>query len=226
MSLMQAINRDVSKIRKCRIKISKTITKFFGQEVALAIKNVKRNVVEYRLLTANVCISIIIFSVMNGFIINLFKEENNFSDFNDYCINASIEQTEQIIKHLIANGLIQDYFSVERITNWKIGLDKEKQTNELQEMIKLGLYQGQTQKDGVLNIDINPFVIYSKQYQEILRRIGIDELKKDEIVIINSIQLPGSKFGNEIPITTYRGYEFRKKGIKNSWCDKKYSAIL
>lgn len=195
-----------TKIKKKILKTPKSIEKIFGEEGVIGYKNIKKDKSRHKTIVVSIVISIILFLCISGLITDYFKKTlygqlSPVGDFNDYEIElSSYEGVEGLIEYLNDNELINDYIAYETIpiTNANIYLEDKDIAPDMKKIIDKGLYKEYFEGKMQLSIQIKCFK--DKAYNEILKKAGITELKKDEVIITNSIKLDGIKFD----VTNYK----------------------
>lgn len=133
----------------------------------------------------------------------MYEDTSNSGEYADYFIDLERERQNEVIWKLEEEELINGYMGVTDIENWKLNVPNAKLTDEVKKLISLGEYKHNIQSDGSLDIDISPIAIYGEAYTEILKIAGINDLKDNEIILVNSRSIPNSKAGDEVPITKY-----------------------
>ena len=171
------------------------IKKLFDQEGILAFKNIKRDRVKYNSIIISITINIILYLSISGMISNLYKNENIESQYSDYTIILEDEEkVNTVIEYLETNNLINKYFVAAILDSSIIEIKDENLTYATKQM-----------KEKNRNVDI-PIITYSFSndvYNEFLKRAGISELKKDEVIIGNTISKQ-TKYGKNIQLVNYR----------------------
>ena len=201
------IGQNENKIKKEEIASSKTIKKIFGEEGNLAYKNIKKDKSKRKATIFSIIISIVLCLSVNGFINNLFKINKN-ETYVSYtiCMNDVEKQKDVIINYLEENSLIDDYF-INYQTGGYVILNENQMTDKFKEIIENEVFDnnsGNTDiKSNSAKININTKVFQKDIYDKILKSVGISELKKDEVIITNTIP-KNTKYGKNVPITKFK----------------------
>ena len=197
VSPIEAIRQnDDIKINKKKIKTSKIITKLFGIEGEIALKNIKRNKKKYRVTVISLFISIVLFI--------------SFSSYMNYTINTASD---------VIGEIPYDY----QIYYYDNGTDSTEINNKLDEIVSSSDVKNCVRYD-VSNVNIISNYNYSKDYLEFYENnYGIDALKElknkqytyAEVVVLddNSYQ----NFKQSIGLTSDKVIIFNKfKGVSYS----------
>lgn len=83
------------KIKSKKLKTPKIISKLFKTGGVLAYKNLKRSKKKYRTTVVSLAVSIMIFIVMNSFLVNMFDLTGNYYEDYDYNVLAYLREVEQ-----------------------------------------------------------------------------------------------------------------------------------
>lgn len=194
VSPIEAIRQnDDIKINKKKIKTSKIITKLFGIEGEIALKNIKRNKKKYRVTVISLFISIVLFI--------------SFSSYMNYTINTASD---------VIGEIPYDY----QIYYYDNGTDSTEINNKLDGIVSSSDVKNYVRYD-VSNVNIISNYNYSKDYLEFYENnYGIDALKElknkqytyAEVVVLddNSYQ----NFKQSIGLTSDKVIIFNKfKGV-------------
>lgn len=197
VSPIEAIRQnDDIKINKKKIKTSKIITKLFGIEGEIALKNIKRNKKKYRVTVISLFISIVLFI--------------SFSSYMNYTINTASD---------VIGEIPYDY----QIYYYDNDTDSTEINNKLDEIVSSSDVKNYVSYD-VSNVNIISNYDYSKEYLEFYENnYGADALKElknkkytyAEIVVLddNSYQ----NFKQSIGLTSDKVIIFNKfKGVSYS----------
>lgn len=197
VSPIEAIRQnDDIKINKKKIKTSKIITKLFGIEGEIALKNIKRNKKKYRVTVISLFISIVLFI--------------SFSSYMNYTINTASD---------VIGEIPYDY----QIYYYDNGTDSTEINNKLDGIVSSSDVKNYVRYD-VSNVNIISNYNYSKDYLEFYENnYGIDALKElknkqytyAEVVVLddNSYQ----NFKQSIGLTSDKVIIFNKfKGVSYS----------
>ena len=176
ISPIEAIRQnDDIKINKKKVKTSKLITKLFGVEGDIALKNIKRNKKKYRVTTISLFISIVFFILFSAYMnYTLNTTDNVFTSFPfDVAIsyNDILENDDKVIKEILNNDSVRDYISYRFLT---IPIRNDlKYTDE---------YIKYNDVEDVLYDYVNVIVLDDKSYDDYKNSIG---LKEDKIILLN-----------------------------------------
>ena len=179
ISPIEAIRQnDDIKINKKKVKTSKLITKLFGVEGDIALKNIKRNKKKYRVTTISIFISIVLFISFSAYMnYTLNTTDNVFTSFPfDVAIsyNDILENDDKVIKEILNNDSVRDYISYRFLT---IPIRNDlKYTDE---------YIKYNDVEDVLYDYVNVIVLDDKSYDDYKNSIG---LKEDKIILLNKYQ--------------------------------------
>jgi len=199
MTIIEAIKRkEQIKIKGRELISFKTIESIFNQEGLLAYRNISKDKTINKAMVISIATSIILFLTINGYITNQFgKEEEQASYIIN--INDSESNKEQVINFLEENELIKSYYI------WRAG-GKITLSNELKIMFENNVFSetNNTIYNGKeVAITANMCELSKTNYNEILSNAKVTELKKDEIIITNTI-FEKTKYGEKVPITNYK----------------------
>ncbi len=210
---------------KNKLKKTSRIQSIFSEEVSLAYKYTKREKTRNLSIVLSITVSVFIFLVINGIIINFIKNANRLT-FDDYLLRVDIDNTQEIIKYLEGKELIQGYFvqtnalQKSSITNSSYQelfteIPKEKIADDMAEIIEanknLGItgtiiYEGSENikyTEGTYKFEIVPYYLSENAYNEVLKKAGISELKENECILLNSQKIEDSSYGNVFKLTKY-----------------------
>lgn len=205
ISPIEAIkNSNSIKVKANNLKPPKMIETIFKEEGIIGYKNIKRDKVRYKTIVISVTTSIILFLTISG-IAKYFYEagfQGTLMQMNqDAKYQFSIydeNKKDELIEYLENNNLINDYYMFER-QHGKLKLEPQKMTKEMKKVVDK-LFQ--TAEDGAIYVNVAIEYYYDEAYENILKNVGIKELKDDEVIIIDTIQ-EKTKFGNKIKMTNF-----------------------
>ncbi len=199
------------KIKSKDVKSPNAILKCLGQEGELAYKNIRREKTKYRSIVISLTVSIIIFLVSGNFTKNLFADGDNKIKENryEYTIDCSFNEKDEIINFLNKDNLIKDYYIYsDEIRLGNIIIPENKISDAMKEILKgdsrNATLNSKILEDGSLEMVANTFIVMGDAYNEILKRVGISELKEDEIIITNTTVKENSKYGDVIDYTKFK----------------------
>lgn len=196
VSPIEAIRQnDDIKINKKKIKTSKIVTKLFGVEGEIALKNIKRNKKKYRVTIVSLFISIVLFI--------------SFSSYMNYTINTASDVVGEIPYDYQIN-----YYDVDNNTEINNKIEEIISSPEVNDYIRYDIF----------NINIISNYDYSKDYLEFYGNNygtdALDELKNNKYTHASIIVLDDSsyqKFKQSIGLTSDKIILFNKfKGVSYS----------
>ena len=246
ISPIEAIRQnDDIKINKKKIRTSKIITKLFGVEGEIALKNIKRNKKKYRVTIVSLFISIVLFisfsSYMN-YTINTASDVMGEIPYDyqiSYYSDDSTEDEKIIdkINEIISSGDVKDYVkygtsSIYIISNYEYSKDY------------LTFYKNNYGSDGLSNIvdtkykNASVIVLDDDSYEKYKKMIG---LTSDKVILFNNFKCvsygEGKRINYDIPLIKNidNGYiklcnfnDVSEEEMKNNYskyCDKTINNI-
>ena len=105
------MNDDI-KIKSKKVKTPKFITKIFGIEGALALKNIKRNKKKYRVTIISLFISIVLFITFSSFINYVIGGVKYMSSTPDFDVDISGDIGEKNRNEIINSDFVNEYLDV------------------------------------------------------------------------------------------------------------------
>ena len=193
-------NNKNSSIKVRKLKTPKIVKILFKEEGELAYKNIKRDSTKYKTIVASICISVVLFLTVSGFISNLNLEKDN--SVEDYIISTSYGKANEISKYLLDNNYIEDYYYYTVLPRYAL-IKQEDISKELKEMSESGLNVLTINDEQ--NITVLVYSISDNKYKGILQNLELEELKENECILVNSItNNQKTKYGKNIPITNYK----------------------
>lgn len=197
-------NDDI-KIKNKKLKTPKFITKIFGVEGELALKNMKRNKKKYRVTIISLFISIVLFISFSGFTKYSLDTAIDMTDVPDsdiqiyaYNINGNEKLNKEYylssIKQVLTNEDVFDSLTVVRISNLYVKkFNDEFYDKSFLNVIKPNEIQGgdETFGSGYLNAFIT--VLENDDYKEYQKQLG---LKEDKVIVINKNNYTSYENGN------------------------------
>lgn len=246
ISPIEAIRQnDDIKINKKKIRTSKIITKLFGVEGEIALKNIKRNKKKYRITIVSLFISIVLFisfsSYMN-YTINTASDVMGEIPY-DYQIsyysddNTEDEKITDKINEIISSSDVKDYVkygtsSIYIISNYEYSKDY------------LTFYKNNYGNDGLSNLvdtkykNASVIVLDDDSYEKYKKMIG---LTSDKVILFNNFKGvsygEGKRINYDIPLIKNidNGYiklcnfnDVSEEEMKNNYskyCDKTINNI-
>lgn len=197
---------EIKETNKSNKKVPGIIKKIFKQEGVLAYKYNKREKIRNTTIVFSLTISVCVFLVSNGLIINFLKSSNKF-EYNDYKFDISSKSVGDVIKYLENNNLINGYFVQTKalqiatpenssISDLHIKVPKDKISNNMQEILK-------NANDNDYKYEVIPYYFDENSYKEILKKAKIEELKENECILVNSQKIENSTYGELLEMTKY-----------------------
>lgn len=214
MSAIEAIrNIESTKVKKKQVKTPKIVEKIFKEGGVLAYKNIRRDKKRYKTIVISLTISIILFLSANGIISNLYKNVK-IDEYADYTIMTSEKCVEDIIKYLNDNNLIEDYYVAVMENTSYLKFTEENITDNMKKIIESGIYDDDMwDSSKKYSVPVNHIRIIGEKYNEILARVGVTELKDNEVILIDTID-EKTKFDDKIKITDYEVGDSYKLEVK------------
>ncbi|MFZ0576250.1 MAG: FtsX-like permease family protein [Psychrobacillus psychrotolerans] len=160
------------KLTNKTVKTSKLVSKIFGMEADIGLKNLKRNKRRYQATIFSLVISIVLFLSMSFFTDNIQKAIELSQDVNfDIKVDSiGIEPLDDQVINSIAN--------LDDITEWNVTkffsliswVDKDVFPNELHHLLKTD----PVWKEGKFRYDIEVHVLDDKNLQDYAKSVGAD----------------------------------------------------
>lgn len=160
------------KLTNKTVKTSKLVSKIFGMEADIGLKNLKRNKRRYQATIFSLVISIVLFLSMSFFTDNIQKTIELSQDVNfDIKVDSiGIEPLDDQVINSIAN--------LDDITEWNVTkffsliswVDKDVFPNELHHLLKTD----PVWKEGKFRYDIEVHVLDDKNLQDYAKSVGAD----------------------------------------------------
>lgn len=190
------------KLKGKKLKTPKFISKIFGIEGEIALKNLKRSRKKYRTTVISLIISIVLFVSVSGFVGYMYDGFDAVYESVDYDYCVSIysgyenndetqEQDKEKLKKQIENSKNIDKLS---IIEQRYGITHI-QDDKLDKNLKTAIDEGKAvseyfskEEEGYL-ISLNIISLNEKQMQEYLNKIGVKELNDNQAVLINYTNL-------------------------------------
>ena len=235
LDIISGIKEGNKKKRKYK-KVPTIIQKLFKQEGELAYRYTKREKSRHITMVSSITISVVLFLVINGIVIN-FLENINELKYNDYKITTRTKQdTEKIISTLEENNLVNDYF-IQMLAfqkdydHLRVEVPEDKISDAMLEVLKkrkntttaTGIGEGQYlyYSGGTHRYVVLPYYFAEKAYNYILEKAGITELKENECILLNTQQVNKSIYGSTFELTKYKvrrqhNYFWNRKFSRNN----------
>lgn len=180
-------NDDI-KIDKKKIRTSKLITKIFGIEGDIALKNIKRNKKKYRITIVSLFISIVLFISFSAYLdYALFSSSNIIESYNyDAILNVykNSEEIESKVAKLIEESSVKNYAKYYQYFTY--AKEDLHYTDEYLEYIKDN-YGTDYLEEFITssNSDVNIIVLDDNSYNNYKKEIGLHE---DKIILLNRVK--------------------------------------
>lgn len=213
INIMEEIkNITQLKITEKQLKHPKWIEKILGEEGVLAYKNIRRDKNKYKIIVESLLISLILFLSISGIVANINKNiKNAETNFDDYTIEISpsnkhnginIPKIEEIIKYLEDKGLVDScYASLQPFNPSTITLGENQLSDTTKHLLANNAISLPTNDAGNYCIELEYIWPLGNTYQQILKELGISELKDNEVIISNNITI-NSKY-NQLNYTNF-----------------------
>lgn len=186
-------NDDI-KIKNSKLKTPKFISKIFGVEGELALKNMKRNKKKYRVTIISLFISIVLFISFSAFTeygLDTAVDMTNIPDYDIQVYSYSLDATKildkdqylNLIKEALNHEEVKEAITVSRISDLYVKKqDDDFYTKPNVKEITLDEVQGgdTSFENGYLNTFIT--ILSNEDYQKYKKEIG---LKEDRVIIVN-----------------------------------------
>lgn len=207
ISQIEAIRGNKNQdIKEKEMKVSKIITKLFKQEGELAYKNIKRDKSRYKTIVISIVLNIVlVLTVSRLLYLNLLPNNTKINttvlSINNETqdIKICMERSNKVINYLQEKELIDDYLIENQIYMQAI-IPKDKVTDK-----GITLYNNKviTLNEDKQNYKCNLIAVVESgpEFRGVLQKLGIEELNKNECIILNTIF--GTKYGKAINVTDY-----------------------
>lgn len=217
------IINEVKGIKKSKRKNTPfIIKKLFKQEGELAYQYTKREKARNITIVSSITISVCLFLIISGISVNFLKKAKSIT-YNDYVIDVPIEKDKEVIEYLKKNNLINGYFEQTKAFQLEktikssyngvfAKIPRDKISDNMIELIEKNKNSMLTQDTSKVETEqsnetyeftILPYYFNEEAYQEILKRVGVNELKENECILLNSQSIENSTYGNSFEITKY-----------------------
>ncbi len=204
-------NTEPSKVTQKSVKTPKIINKIFKQEGVLAYKNIRKEKTRYKSIVLSVVISMVLFVTVNEILIDYLTafsqnldKSFNYKELQLTYMGAGNNKKEYIktsMEYLQKKGLIESYLMSSEISTLKLEVPIEKCT-------KLGKVYNPAHNDYNKITDKNVKMLCNvetaigPEYDELLKKYGINELKNGECLLADFQN--GTKYGNDARLTNYQ----------------------
>ena len=186
-----------------KIKIKKNIknkkfflSRFISNESDIEYKYLRRSKGNTNSIIFSLVICVIVFIVGSNYITNVYaRAENDNRNYNYLIYLNDNSQYEKVIGDLKDKNLIKSYYAEEKIMLLDLKIEEGKMHEELTSFLNsTKAPDGVFKKPGNLNEFLFKSTIFTikeeKNYQNLLQKIGLNELKDGECILLNKIDLP------------------------------------
>ena len=186
-----------------KIKIKKNIknkkfflSRFISNESDIEYKYLRRSKGNTNSIIFSLVICVIVFIVGSNYITNVYaRAENDNRNYNYLIYLNDNSQYEKVIGDLKDKNLIKSYYTEEKIMLLDLKIEEGKMHEELTSFLNsTKAPDGVFKNPGNLNEFLFKSTIFTikeeKNYQNLLQKIGLNELKDGECILLNKIDLP------------------------------------
>lgn len=217
VSPIEAIRQnDDIKINKKKIKTSKLVTKLFGIEGEIALKNIKRNKKKYRVTTASLFISIVLFISFSAYMNYTINTADEVMNTYDYDINISVynssEDIDSKVNEILENDNVKNYV---KYTVMDIPLRRNTTFTDDYDRINRYLFDDEYYEEySKMNYDYMPVIILDdNSYEKYRKEIGLSENK---VILLNNYRGVTYENGNR---TNYNTDVIKDKNVTLNICN-------
>lgn len=203
VSPIEAIRQnDDIKINKKKIKTNKIITKIFGVEGEIALKNIKRNKKKYRITVISLIVSIVLFISFSAYLGYAINTSEDMLGTIDYDIAFSLYDNKlkenSMVKELLEDSSIAKKVEY-KISNISVLNNKSNYNKDYLDIQKDRL--GNTYQEYIDKgyTDVNIISLDNDSYKEYLKALGLNE---DKIIVYNSYSTITYKNNNRKLVNT------------------------
>lgn len=184
------------KLTNKTVKTSKLVSKIFGIEADIGLKNLKRNKRRYQATVFSLVISIVLFLSMSYFTDNLQKLFELSNDVN-YDIKVS-KNVDESLDDQVINSIV----NIDDITEWNVTknfqlnswIDEDVIANELHDLVK---DEPSLLKEGKFQYDIDFHVLDDKNLQDYAKSVGADYKQLIDSENLSAIVVDKISYKNE-----------------------------
>lgn len=198
ISSIEAI-REINKINvKKNIKNKKyLISRFISNEADIEYKYLKRSKGNTNSIIFSLVICIIVFIVGSNYITNVYaRVENDNRNYNYLIYLDDNNQYEKVINDLKDKNLIKSYYTEEQIKELHLDIKEDEINQELIDFLSSGncpegIFYNYIDNSNNPLLSCNIFtIVENEKYNDFLEKIGVKELKDEECILLNNINLP------------------------------------
>lgn len=172
------------------------LSKFITNEANIGYKYIKRSKANAASIIISLVICIIVFIVGSNYITNVYEHvENTSKNYNYLIYLENNSKYEKVINDLESKNLLKTYYTEEKIKALDLKIEKENMNEELTNFLNSekaleGVFKNPYIENELLFKTTIFTIKEEKDYQNLLEKIGIKELKNGECILLNKINLP------------------------------------
>jgi len=185
-------------------RMLKIVKKLMHEEGELAYKTIKKDKEIYNSVVFSCVVSIVVFVVTSGFIVNLYFTKDNLKEkYNDYYISADYRAKDEIMNYLQENGCVDEYF-VSKFLDFSMLVTKDKISSTMEKMLDDGIIEKRYfLENDKYRYTVKGVILLGDAYEKILQRAGITHLNENEVILLDSREIKKSKYGEQIKILDF-----------------------
>lgn len=186
---------DDVKVKAKKVKTPKWIRKLFGMEGEIALKNLKRSKKRYRTTVLSLIISIVLFITVNGFTGYMFKGFSDVYKTVDYDYMGSFYNREstaysgnilELLKEIQHTEGITKYIAFNGVMGYQEIPEEKLEEKLLDVLTKNRVYESWYDSEKKqYRVSAQLIALNEEEQQNYLKKIGLDSLEKDEVILIN-----------------------------------------
>ncbi len=183
---------DDIKTKTKKLRTPKFITKLFGVEGTIALKNLKRAKKRYRTTVISLVVSIVLYISVTGFVDYMYTGFDSAYQTTDYDFGVTISYRNDNAKEKVekAKNEIIQMEQIDRISDIRylyktIELPESKVNANIVKIMKENHMVDEDLNNYVLNttvVTLNP-----SEYEKYLREMGLTKLEDNQMIIVNYI---------------------------------------
>ena len=182
------------------------LSRFISNEAEIENKYLRRIKKNTSAIIISLIICVMVLIIGSNYISNIYARMENEKIAYNYLIYDTSEKTITDLKN---KNLVKTYYTEERLRNLHLDIPEEKINQELIDFKNsnkdlIGAFSDITNLEKIRLSTTLFTVVESKEYNELLNKLGIEELKNGECVLLNNINLPNSI---NIHVTNYKENE-------------------
>lgn len=190
---------DDIKVKAKKLKTPKFMKKLFGIEGEIALKNLKRSKKRYRTTVISLIISIVLFVSVSGFVGYLYSGMDSLYETVDYDYSLSIHGDNQKEKKQQVKEKIETLSCIDKLSITEQGyfnhiLPEDKLDSNMKKALETNddLQLMLDKQDKGYHVPIKLISLNKSQYEQYLKEVGVKELKENQIILINYVDLLAS----------------------------------